>query len=346
MAQTSWPFEAVDTTETQYSRLLRFIGQGIVGIPGDNNLLVFGDSSGMNVKVKVVNSLSLAVVRGFMYQSTAQETLTIQASESNPRIDSVVLRLDPSTNTIILAVVKGTAAVSPVAPTLTQTDTAVYELRLANVSVPASATTISAGNITDLRTFMGNVWTSSARPSGATVGATGWNVTTNKLETLTGSGWQNVATNLDASDITSGTFNVARIPDLAATKITSGTLDAARLPTVPVTAGGTGATTLTGYVKGAGTSAMSASATVPTSDISGTLPIGNGGTGATTAADARTALGVAATSHTHTASAITDPANITAGKIYAGGTSGGQATRIFVQSTTPSGATSGDLWFW
>jgi hypothetical protein len=41
--------------------------------------------------------------------------------------------------------------------------------------------------------------------------------------------------------------------------------------TVQVNRGGTGATTLTGYVKGSGTSAMTASATVPTTDLSGTV---------------------------------------------------------------------------
>jgi hypothetical protein len=41
--------------------------------------------------------------------------------------------------------------------------------------------------------------------------------------------------------------------------------------TLNVSNGGTGATTLTGYVKGNGTSAMSASATVPTTDLSGTV---------------------------------------------------------------------------
>jgi hypothetical protein len=46
--------------------------------------------------------------------------------------------------------------------------------------------------------------------------------------------------------------------------------------------GGTGATTLTGYVKGSGTSAFTASSAVPTSDLTGTLGVGNGGTGATT----------------------------------------------------------------
>ena len=46
--------------------------------------------------------------------------------------------------------------------------------------------------------------------------------------------------------------------------------------------GGTGATTLTGYVYGNGTSAMTASTTIPTSSLSGTLAVGNGGTGTTT----------------------------------------------------------------
>jgi hypothetical protein len=41
--------------------------------------------------------------------------------------------------------------------------------------------------------------------------------------------------------------------------------------TVAVNRGGTGATTLTGYVKGSGTSAMTASSTIPTTDLSGTV---------------------------------------------------------------------------
>ncbi|RIZ67064.1 MAG: tail fiber domain-containing protein [Methylococcales bacterium] len=59
--------------------------------------------------------------------------------------------------------------------------------------------------------------------------------------------------------------------------------------TLAVGNGGTGATTLTGYVYGNGTGAMTASTTIPTSSLSGTinlatqvtgtLPVGNGGTG-------------------------------------------------------------------
>jgi len=63
---------------------------------------------------------------------------------------------------------------------------------------------------------------------------------------------------------------------------------------IQVTGGGTGVATLTGYVKGSGTSPFTASATVPVSDLSGTLAIANGGTGATTAGAARTSLGAAA----------------------------------------------------
>jgi hypothetical protein len=50
--------------------------------------------------------------------------------------------------------------------------------------------------------------------------------------------------------------------------ITSATWNGA---TVAVNRGGTGATTLTGYVKGSGTSALTAAATIPTTDLSGTI---------------------------------------------------------------------------
>jgi hypothetical protein len=70
----------------------------------------------------------------------------------------------------------------------------------------------------------------------------------------------------------------------SASSLTAGTL--------PVAAGGTGATTLTGYVKGSGTSAFTASSTIPGSDVSGnisgnaanvtgTVNVDHGGTGLT-----------------------------------------------------------------
>jgi hypothetical protein len=46
-----------------------------------------------------------------------------------------------------------------------------------------------------------------------------------------------------------------------------------------VTGGGTGVATITGYIKGSGTSPFTGSATIPVGDLSGTLPAANGGTG-------------------------------------------------------------------
>ena len=56
--------------------------------------------------------------------------------------------------------------------------------------------------------------------------------------------------------------------------------------TLPVGNGGTGATTLTGYVKGSGTSALTASSTVPASDLTGQVNLTNGGTNASLTATA------------------------------------------------------------
>ena len=59
--------------------------------------------------------------------------------------------------------------------------------------------------------------------------------------------------------------------------------DAALTGILPVAKGGTGAATLTGVVKGTGTSALTASAVgLASADVTGTLLVANGGTGATT----------------------------------------------------------------
>jgi len=74
-----------------------------------------------------------------------------------------------------------------------------------------------------------------------------------------------------ATQITSGTIDTARISG-SYTGITGvGTLTAGtwNASTIGVAYGGTGAVTLTGYVKGSGTSAFTASTTIPNTDITG-----------------------------------------------------------------------------
>jgi hypothetical protein len=149
MAQTSWPFENIDTSETQFSLWARNLGQGVI----DGKLLElepFGDGSGMNVKVKS----GQALVRGHFYDSTVQETLNIAAADASlPRKDAVTLRLDPTLNSILLHVITGTPNASPSLPALTQTDGGIYDLLVAEVNVPAAAVVISSGNVVDRRTI-------------------------------------------------------------------------------------------------------------------------------------------------------------------------------------------------
>ena len=94
----------------------------------------------------------------------------------------------------------------------------------------------------------------------------------NADHTLTGLGTM-AEQNANAVAITGGTISGVTIP---ASNVTG---------TLQVNQGGTGATTLTGYVKGAGTVAMTASATIPNTDITGL--------GTASTKDAGAALGVA-----------------------------------------------------
>jgi hypothetical protein len=94
-------------------------------------------------------------------------------------------------------------------------------------------------------------------------------ITVNAQGQLTSASAQNIA--IAASQITSGTIDTARISG-SYTGITGvGTLTAGtwNASTIGVAYGGTGATTLTGYVKGSGTSALTAVTSIPNTDITG-----------------------------------------------------------------------------
>jgi hypothetical protein len=158
MAQTSWPFESTDTSETEYSLLFRNVGEGVIP---DRGLEIepYADSTGMTAKVKTGSAL----VRGHYYNSTAETSLTIAAAHASlARIDRVILRLDPSANSIILAVLEGVPDASPAPAALTQTEGDVYEFPVALVAVGAGVTTIAPGNITDQRVILASTATLQA----------------------------------------------------------------------------------------------------------------------------------------------------------------------------------------
>lgn len=152
MTQTYYPFDAgagANITESQWSAMAKYWrGTGV--LPGVlNTLEVYGDSSGMQVKVKTGS----AWIEGHYFNSDAIVTLAVAAADvTNPRIDNVVVRVDWTNNTIALAVLTGTPAGSPTIPAVTQS-ASIWEISLANVAVAAGASTVAAGNVTDKRSY-------------------------------------------------------------------------------------------------------------------------------------------------------------------------------------------------
>jgi hypothetical protein len=191
MTQSSFPFENIDTTETQFSQWARNIGEGVVP-----------DSNGDTLEVSVGTGLAVdvdpgrALVRGHFYASTATESLALATADAaDDRLDTVVLRLDPSANTIVLAVVAGTPASSPVAPSLTQTDAGTYELALADVLVPANSGVPTT--ITDLRATTAakaGEWPTAGRPTTTGFAFIGFNTDLGTLEfyNVSTSAWEPV----------------------------------------------------------------------------------------------------------------------------------------------------------
>jgi hypothetical protein len=110
-----------------------------------------------NLQVSPGSGLGISVVagsawiNGYRYENSDALNIPLTtANGSNPRIDRVVVRLSMISRSIQLAVVDGTPAATPSAPALTRTSD-VYELGIADVLIPAAATSVASNNITDTR---------------------------------------------------------------------------------------------------------------------------------------------------------------------------------------------------
>lgn len=161
MTDISWPWATgtgADASEDRwYEEAQYFLGPGVIrslatDFPDDlsDNLQVFADSTGLQVKVKKGRGWI-----GHLFRADAQTTLPIAANVSGqPRVDLVVLRMDRSLtdNQMFRTTITGTPAVSPVAPPPVRTNT-VYDVPLATVAVANGAATIAAGNVTDARVY-------------------------------------------------------------------------------------------------------------------------------------------------------------------------------------------------
>lgn len=213
MTMTSWPYVAQDTTDIEYGRLFREMAgsDGMAGSFGDNTLKVTGDASGRQVKM----ATGSAILRGYMFYSTAIEVIPIAAPSAAARVDLVVLELNVSAplvaNRILPKVLQGTSG-SSTPPGLTQTETGIYQIPLATVNVGAGISVINAVDVTDVRSWMDQkygVWTTSRRPVAPRKYKLGFNETTGGWEYHNGTDWVSLtAVNLASSQI-SGVLPIA-----------------------------------------------------------------------------------------------------------------------------------------
>ena len=112
-----------------------------------NNSMQVTANDNMTVTVATGN----ANINGYAYD--LQDALTLDISDPDQtlsRIDSVVIRLDLTNRQISTQIIEGNYATTPSQPAITRSNT-IYDLRLANISVPVGATRITADMITDTR---------------------------------------------------------------------------------------------------------------------------------------------------------------------------------------------------
>lgn len=149
MAEYSAPFDgSTIATQVQWSRMARYWGvDGIHATTPTSGACKVTASGTATVSV----GAGRAYVQGYHYHNLSAKTVSVPANAGGTaRVDLVVLKLDPLSANNITAVYKtgGTTA-----PSLQQDDEGIWEIPLAQVTVPAGSSTVPSGNVIDLRWF-------------------------------------------------------------------------------------------------------------------------------------------------------------------------------------------------
>lgn len=137
-----------NVTENQWEDFAeQWMPNGVV--QGYTNELLVAAHAPANLSVDVATGQCR--VRGHEGILTAIKTLVVAPNaNANPRIDLVVARVDLTLKTLVLDIVVGTPAATPVEPALTQ-NSSIWEIALAAVYVGPSASTVT--DVRDRRTF-------------------------------------------------------------------------------------------------------------------------------------------------------------------------------------------------
>lgn len=111
-----------------------------------NELVVSGVSGGVTI------ASGAALVNGGFYENTAQATLSVATPSGNTRIDRVILRKHWGTQTIRLILISGSEGGG--APSLSQTEGAIWEIPLAQLSVTTAGVITVADQRNKARTTL------------------------------------------------------------------------------------------------------------------------------------------------------------------------------------------------
>lgn len=139
--------------EAQWGRIMgSFLTDGVS--PNILDLLEVTEDSpvGMNVRV----AAGQAFVQGHQGRWESVNELTVANNSSgSTRYDSVVVRMNRTSNVVELDIVQGSAASASADPTLTQNAT-IWEIEIARITVANGATTIATAQIGDRRGYAGS----------------------------------------------------------------------------------------------------------------------------------------------------------------------------------------------
>jgi len=150
MTQTSRFHDVTSNTDVHFAETFSSVHLDGVDAGSLNALKAYASTpNAMTVEIPT----GIAWVQGRWYHNDAVVTMTIEAADASyTRYDRIVLRstVAGSPGSIVLAVLKGTAAASPTLPALTQ-GAAVWEIPLCYVTVTAELAAIASTDITDER---------------------------------------------------------------------------------------------------------------------------------------------------------------------------------------------------
>ena len=145
-----WPqLDRAVTSEVLRQIYKRYFTNGVFGISDSTCFQVSVATGGAGLSI----APGACQIQGATGYEENAVTLEITPNSSNlPRIDTVVARLNDNSDyrSIYFDILEGTPAVTPTAPSLTQSDS-VWELGLCNIARAANSSVITNSNITDTR---------------------------------------------------------------------------------------------------------------------------------------------------------------------------------------------------